>query len=840
MLRASRLAKVLTVACCTLCGGRVNVYVTADDLTLATDAQTKAAQACLKGSSMTIEDRADVRAQLEEAAAGNVLLEIMRESKSQSEMTDLLVSKLPPAVARTAVPLVMFFVTLATYMLICCWTALPCCKCCRCFQRQRKIAFGLKLVVLLLIGGMVMALVIVSSLSTRGYDKAVEGFDVTNCAAASMVNASLQGQADPHFLGLIPVLNIFNELEGSLQESSTFITDLRALLLDTKDITDAVKVATATLDMLAAMLADSRNTLPTGTLHECLACGPLATTLSQVSVSLSSGTAAALSAAREEVDQQLSGSSLTSIQNSMTSATAPLVELKQTIKSSFTPFVSDTLMEQLSEGLNSNGTIASVAMIGLAGVLALFAMWTTVMWICCEKSSNPENDDGKRHNKCVHRLACCTWCCGCYYIMLGFLLGGILLVVAVPLSSMCLIMEDITSSMLKDIAGAMELNISGAEGDMLGSMIDQCLRNSSSNPRLLDLITVEENGQQVTMYDKLVTQTKEQIATQFNQISSSIDTGGASISGSSEVTQLLQMLQDVPLDTMMFPLASYGWDSDSDYQAMLASSTTQEYITSSSSCGDSTVPTGYSLPEEGTTKKGITSLVNALNSGMTSSSYDYSPPSCAKDFACKTAAQIGAQEHAACVAAGNFMNLKQEMQTGNIFKCRRFEPAGLPCDVYAMAQTGSTWSDDCMNADGTFTSVTYDCSLAQFVTLIQDYHVRLANVFARVDSATGSVLTKIQVDLKALLDLHFLTQIDAIGNGVTCGFMGTSFQNVIDGLCYGGVWGVKAVSSSYAACAALTLSLVVLMYMVWRVSLDNVNSCSKVADVSHDPVVPLR
>ena len=35
---------------------------------------------------------------------------------------------------------------------------------------------------------------------------------------------------------------------------------------------------------------------------------------------------------------------------------------------------------------------------------------------------------------------------------------------------------------------------------------------------------------------------EEQIATQFNQISSSIDTGGASISGSSEVTQLLQML----------------------------------------------------------------------------------------------------------------------------------------------------------------------------------------------------------------------------------------------------------------------------------------------------------
>ena len=29
--------------------------------------------------------------------------------------------------------------------------------------------------------------------------------------------------------------------------------------------------------------------------------------------------------------------------------------------------------------------------------------------------------------------------------------------------------------------------------------------------RLLDLITVEENGQQVTMYDKLVTQTKARL-----------------------------------------------------------------------------------------------------------------------------------------------------------------------------------------------------------------------------------------------------------------------------------------------------------------------------------------
>ena len=77
---------------------------------------------------------------------------------------------------------------------------------------------------------MVLALIIVSSLSTRGYSSAAEGFDVLNCAAARMVrspmtfsyslkrevNSTFQGQTNPNFLGLIPVLSIFDDLEGPL------------------------------------------------------------------------------------------------------------------------------------------------------------------------------------------------------------------------------------------------------------------------------------------------------------------------------------------------------------------------------------------------------------------------------------------------------------------------------------------------------------------------------------------------------------------------------------------------------------------------------------------------
>lgn len=163
---------------------------------------------------MTIDDYDTARAQLVDASANNILRTIMTEATTQEEMTTLVTERLPSAMIGAAAPLIMFFILLIFYTFCCCWTACPFCKCCRCCARLRQIPFLAKLLFLLMIGGFVLALVIVSSLSTRGYAKATEGFDVTNCAAAKMVNATFQGQADPYFLGLIPVLTIFDELQG--------------------------------------------------------------------------------------------------------------------------------------------------------------------------------------------------------------------------------------------------------------------------------------------------------------------------------------------------------------------------------------------------------------------------------------------------------------------------------------------------------------------------------------------------------------------------------------------------------------------------------------------------
>ncbi|CAE7720134.1 unnamed protein product [Symbiodinium pilosum] len=167
------------------------------------------------------------------------------------------------------------------------------------------------------------------------------------------------------------------------------------------------------------------------------------------------------------------------------------------------------------------------------------------------------------------------------------------------------------------------------------------------------------------------------------------------------------------------------------------------------------------------------------------------------------------------------MDLKQALQTPRgAFPCCQTSAGSLLCEVINMVQSGSTWLNDCLGA----TSEEYSCSLSEFVTLVQDYDQRLNKVFARMDTATTDSFTAIQTNLKALLDQYFLSKITLIGNGVTCGFMGTAYKGVVDGMCYGGVWGLKAVSSSYAACAVVTLLPDRRVVQGWKLS-DVQSSC---------------
>merc|ERR1719401_2176267 len=140
-----------------------------------------------------------------------------------------------------------------------------------------------------------------------------------------------------------------------------------------------------------------------------------------------------------------------------------------------------------------------------------------------------------------------------------------------------------------------------------------------------------------------------------------------------------------------------------------------------------------------------------------------------------------------------------------------------------MSLSGGVWSNSCLQSDGTLKVKARSCTLPQWVSYVREFDERIQVTFDRVDTTVPLVLTGINVDMQDAVNEYMLDPIDRIANGVTCGFMVALYQETIDALCYQGVVGLRAIARSYVACAVLTVLLMILMYGVWRRSIDNVN-----------------
>ncbi|CAE8724217.1 unnamed protein product [Polarella glacialis] len=458
----------------------------------------------------------------------------------------------------------------------------------------------------------------------------------------------------------------------------------------------------------------------------------------------------------------------------------------------------------------------------------------------------------------VHRCMCCTWCWGfCYCIFAdplairasrttqtrakwptkaAFVTGN--LAQNFQLSSICLILDDVDSQMLYDIGPAVGLNLTGPDGKMITTMIDQCFRNPDpkANPVLLNLIDVDDNGTTKTMYEMIVNKTKDSIDSQFDQISSSMSAGGStSLVSEPSMVALMSTLGNSEMDGLMLPDKDKDWQNDVLYGDMGldsrgSSGLATYWFNSSSKCSDYTVPADMGAAS-GKTIPGIDDYKNTLSFYGT----PIAGTSCGKKVVCS--ALPGSTDGRACAAGNNFMQLKQDLQTINTFRCKMFYKNGALCYPDTMAETpagSGNWAGDCFKADGTLEVKTEDCDLATFTALIQRFNPTLNKVLTRLDGATVSAMADINVNMRALVNLYIIDKITMVANGVTCGFLGQTYQGVIDGMCYGGVAGFVTISNNYVACAVLTLFLILLSYTFWRISLDNYNSGQKslVADAN--------
>jgi hypothetical protein len=812
-------------------------------------ASTKALEYC--GGLEPLDITADRKADLESASGNNWILQQMKGAKDNDEFAENLEKNIDVGfVVLKGGPVVASFLFMFAYM-ICCWTACPCCRCCRCCKKQRKIGLMPKGVGFVIASGVILGIFISAVIARRGFQQAVAGFESTSCTGSQLLNATLSGETVPPFLGMIPTLDTFDSLIQNLDSNSGFLTSLTSVLDNTKPIEHAVTLAAGTMGLLNDMMASSANTRPKTSiggdlLHDCTLCPQLTQVLTPAITALNDGIASQLKNARGEVQKQLTGSALTDLQSTVRDSVKPLQDLVKLMVEAFGFIVNGSNLQDLTSNIDAMGLYATLMLSFLALLIGCCACTGMGLWTFRElKPRGTEvhvgaevavHDLAVKYRSGVHRCAGCTWCCGCYYIFVAFLLGGVMTALSVPLASVCLILDDVNSQMLTEIGGVLPVNFTGDGGEIMKNTIDQCFRNpnKAANPLLLDIIfTRNSTGHKISLTQTIVNQTKDTINKQFDSLASKSATGSMQLNSDAQIVTLKNTLRDTRMDAMLVPSANYDFASSPYADMSLDTRTTNAlslFFASSASCTDFVVPSNMGS-QSGQTLKGIAAFSNSLSNFGSQITHS----SCAKTVTCTDSTSTTSGQ--ACAAGNQFMMLKQSLQTINTFKCRKFRKNGVACDVINMVESPSgsgTYVNDCLKPDGTLEVFEYDCNLAEFTQLTQDFHTRLDLVFDRLDRAAGVVMTGISVQMKSLVQTYVIAKIERVAEGLTCGFLGKHYQKFIDGTCYAGVWGFTQISTSYVASGVLTLILVMMMYIVWRISVDNFNHGQTVIPFDND------
>lgn len=806
---------------CTL-GAAENPYVTPEDTKVAEQANFKVKEYCGDKPDMDV-DRSEGREELLKAAGGeNIILNVLTKAKDPSEIPGVLQEEAIPSLFYKVAPLAMAFVMLFLW-LICCWTACPCCKCCRC-AKERHTSLALKIIALFLIIGLAGGILISAGLAIKGYNTAVDGFDNVACSSAEFLNITLSGQVSPPFLGMIPLLGKFNELDENLDNNSAFVNEISSILSRTEKITEAVGLASQTLDLLANMMQNDANTQPKTSsgadgFHTCVGCKDLSDALESARTALDEGIASALAGAREEVDAQLSPANRQDLQQSFRNSTSPLVQVTTTVREAFSFFVEDDgAFDRMRWFVDTWFYEIVLAIIFAAAILMVCGCSTVSCFTFREKATRREVG-ANPYNRSMYRCASCTWCCAFLYAIIAFLIGGLLYAISVPVSGTCLVMDDVNSQMLKDIAPAINLSTNSANFDMVADIIDNCFNpaDPSKNANLMDILKVQgANGsnESVSMRTRMSEEMQDQIVKQFDEITATLT--NLSVPGlvdSPEVVALTAFLAQNPMDAFILP--DQARMSDDDRFKALSDGLEIAFGTSMS-CSDfnSSDAALGNIPGIDSFEADLAAFGDLSNSSST----------CAKSLL--TCTDPG--NNATCDAGSNYADLKQELLLSSQYRCDLFEDPGDSsqyCNPGNMTHSSGAWTNDCLDpVTRRATIKPRTCTLSEFVAYVQSFNATINRVLSRVDTTVPEVKDIINVDMRAAMDTFLLDPVTEIVDGVTCGFVATTYQELIDGLCYQGVNGFTTVARSYVACAALSCILLLLTFTLWCRGVNNFNA----------------
>jgi len=738
----------------------------------------------------------------------------------------------------TAWPIVFCFVMLITWF-CCCWSGCPCCGCCRCCAKERETGRILRLLVVVLLMVIIASMMICSLLALRGRDKFVAGSDTLSCASATLADNTLNGDAIGlgSFFGMIPLINNFGELDANLNDGGTLLTRLNPILASTFKMEKAIFATTETLRLLEETLV--KNDAKVKALgHRCTLCEGLPTVISKVRTDLASSGAKALSDARGEVASQTSPEMRKTLQESLRSAAQPLRKGATLIRDKMeilfkkdTQDLMDTMLEFLGLGI--------IAVLTCAFLIAACACGSAANWAIGEKKMDVDEGTNPYNLPCVQCCSCTSWCCGFHYAALVFFLGGVMVLLSVPLCGVCLVLDDLSADTFRKMGPALGQNVSGPAFVMQAQLIDECFRGRGDGD-LMTIVKITEPDQEGVMVEKTM---KQKISgevvgpmlAKFDNIGASMEGDGATVSNQPALKKLRKILRVDAVRKTIFTAAAAG--KSASYASLKLDTRGQTTFTlglqsaflTSGVCADTNLsPEILSLLPANTAAAVIG--VDTYSKRMEAIGTNIATATCAKKTNCNGAAAWKTQ--AVCDQANAFTDFKNALLTSTQYNCDVFarpDNSNLYCDPYALTRdAGGGYSSDCMPSSGSSATIkTKLCTLAEFEAYIIKWDARLTKTFKRIDDTVADIKDTVVVGMKGIVDEFIITPINITVNSSKCHFLETTYSGLVDGLCYQLVWGLVSVSSAYLACGVLTLIMIVLIYGVWRRSYDNYKSWEK-------------
>lgn len=786
-------------------------------------------------------DAEDAREEMEATLGGsNFVLDILTEASSpddaEARATEYMKTDGVTFMLRKTAGLTMFGLMLLLFPCFC-LTACPCCQRCRVCRPKddpRNTNAILKLVGLCAVGAVGIGIFICWGYAVAGHAEISDGVDNLGCTSAKLIHTALEGQNDPdaYFIGMNRMITDFQALEEVFDMDSDFMMKLNVLIDSTQDIDTSVMLATETLSLLKDMMRQTDNSNPGG-FHTCVFCATVAEQVGESVDALGASLGSALAEARLEAKQALAEENTEDMKRLLNQSVQPTLDAKESLSDVLEPFVDSEDWDQVQVVVDEYGLGVVLALVAQAAIVVAIGF----LAMGCFVAREGNNIGG--YNRSIHKSSCCVWNVAWLLCLCCFLWGGFIQLLAVPLSSVCLILDDVNGDMIRDIRSTLDLTVDPQSDDfvIMTDVVDKCLNpvDSTIAANLADIFFITDpNGTRTTMREELVGGLEGRIMPPFEVVSERVsDLSQTELQSNVAVLELRSLLSTTGPDldgwitTDMAAIVDSGEDWASSLpQAWLGYTTSvrcDDYTGGEALCGvESCEVPGiqtYAATEKdanGATLNFPDDTCSGIGDGISVGSD------------CSSA--IDADQ---CEADDFLLNRKYEVMTNRIFRCDVFEAdtsintseSGDSCDIKDMRQSNpveNIWSNDCIRSDGTLKRKEVMCTLEEFSEYIADFDTRIQIAMARVDATSVATSDAIDVEMRDLINATVFLPINTIIDGIQCNWLSDHYQETIHGVCYQGVVGMNRIGAVYVVVGVLLVLLIMIMYALWRRAVDNI------------------